>query len=301
MSLLVTGTIGIDTVETPHGRADDVLGGSAVYFSFAASLLTPVRLVGAVGDDFPKGFLDLLSQARIDTAGLEVRKGSRSFRWHGKYLDDMNLRETLRTDLNVVAEAPPRIPPAFRDSSYVFLANTHPAIQRGFIAQLSSPKLIVCDTMDLWIKEAREELMETLRAVHGVVLNDAEARQLTGQSDLIRAAQAVLTYGPRLAVVKKGEHGALLMTKEDCVVMPAYPTFAVKDPTGAGDSFAGGMLGYLSSVDRVDLPALKKALVYGACVASITIEGFSLDALRAASRPALERRLQEFKAMLSID
>lgn len=301
MSLLVTGTIGIDTVETPQQRVDDVLGGSAVYFAFAASLLHPVRLVGVVGEDFPQAFRDLLEGQPIDTAGLEIREGAKTFRWHGKYLDDMNERESLRTDLNVVGEKPPIIPQSFHDSDYVFLANTHPGVQQEFIRQLKSPKLVVCDTMDLWINEFREDLVKTLGLVHGVVLNDGEARMLTGRKDLIHAGLEVLKFGPRFVVIKKGEHGAMLVTSDDQVVIPAYPTSKVLDPTGAGDSFAAGMMGHLAAVDQVDTPALKTAMAYGACVASITIEGFSLDALRKANRETLDARLARFKTMLTFD
>ena len=301
MSLLVTGTIGIDTVETPRRRVDDVLGGSAVYFAFAAGLLHPVRLVGVVGDDFPKAFRDLFEDRPIDVAGLEIRAGAKTFRWHGRYLEDMNQRESLRTDLNVVGEAPPEIPESFRTSQYVFLANTHPSVQRAFVDQLESPKMIVCDTMDLWIAEHRSELIETLKVVHGVVLNDGEARMLTGQSDLIRAGRAVLEFGPQFVVVKKGEHGAMLVTPDDVAVMPAYPTAEVQDPTGAGDSFAGGMMAYLASVDRTDPAALKAALARGTCAASIAIEGFSLDAIRRADKSALEARLTEYRSMLTFD
>lgn len=301
MSLLVTGTIGIDTVETPHGKAGDVLGGSACYFSFAASLLTPVRLVCAVGDDFPQKFRNQFAGREIDLTGMEARAGSKTFRWHGKYVGDMNHAETIRTDLNVISEAPPKIPDAFRDTGYVFLANTHPAVQRQFIEQLRSPKLIVCDTMNLWINEFRDDLLKTLSVVDGVVLNDGEARLLTGQSDLIRAGLEVLKMGPTFAVIKKGEHGAMLVSPDEVFVLPAYPTRQVKDPTGAGDSFAAGMMGHLAAIDRFDAGALKGAMARGACMASITIESFSLDAIIAATRDTLDARLKQYKAMLSFD
>lgn len=301
MSLLVTGTIGIDTVETPHGKAGDVLGGSACYFSFAASLLTPVRLVCAVGDDFPQKFRDQFAGRAIDLAGMETRAGSKTFRWHGRYVGDMNHAETIRTDLNVISEAPPKIPDAFRDTGYVFLANTHPAVQRQFIEQLRSPKLIVCDTMNLWINEFRDDLLKTLSVVDGVVLNDGEARLLTGQSDLIRAGLEVLKMGPTFAVIKKGEHGAMLVSPDEVFVLPAYPTRQVKDPTGAGDSFAAGMMGHLAAIDRFDAGALKGAMARGACMASITIESFSLDAIIAATRDTLDARLKQYRAMLSFD
>jgi len=299
MSLLVTGTIGIDTVETPHGKAADVLGGSAVYFAFAAGLLTPVRLVGVVGDDFPASFRDLLRGRPIDAGGLEVRKGSRTFRWQGKYVGDMNSAETLRTDLNVVSESPPKIPESFRDSQFVFLANTHPALQRGFIDQLTSPKLIVCDTMNLWIGEFRDELIKTLGRVQGVVLNDGEARMLTGQNHLVLAGRDVLRLGPRFVIIKKGEHGAVLVTADELFVMPAFPTTKVVDPTGAGDSFAGGLMGYLASIGRTDTEAIKSAMARGACIASITIEAFSLDSIKAATPAQVNGRLAEFRRVSS--
>jgi len=301
MSLLVTGTVGIDTVETPHGKAVDVLGGSASYFAFAASLLAPVRLVGAVGGDFPPEMRDIFRARPIDTTGLEVRGGSKTFRWAGRYEGDMNAAQTLRTDLNVVSEAPPRIPEAFRDSRFVFLANTHPSVQREFIGQLRGAALIVCDTMNLWIGQFRDELLKTLALVHGVVLNDGEARMLTDQTNLISAGREVLRLGPKFVVVKKGEHGAILITADDLFAIPAYPTTSVKDPTGAGDSFAGGMMGYLASVDRTDFGAIRSAMARGACVASITIEGFSLDALKAADKGEVERRLARFRALTAYD
>lgn len=300
MSLLVTGTIGIDTIETPHGRADRVLGGSAAHFAFAAALVCPVRLVGVVGDDFPAEFRSAFAGRPIDTRGLESRAGSKTFSWHGRYHQNMNVRDSLRTDLNVIAEAPPVIPSEFRDSKFVFLANTHPAIQRGFLEQLTGPTLVVCDTMDLWINAAREVLLQTLRQAHGIVLNDGEARLLTGQDDLFRAARGVLDMGPIFAVVKKGEHGSMLVTRDDVVVLPAYPTETVKDPTGAGDSFAGGMMAHLAATGRIDQPTLKESLAYGACVASITIEDFSLDAIRRADTAELKRRVERYRQMLRI-
>ena len=300
MSLLVTGTVGIDTVITPTGRADDVLGGSAAYFTLAASLFSPVRVVAAVGDDFPPSFRAMLTSDRIDLRGLETRAGSRTFRWAGKYLENMNQRETLRTDLNVVAEAPPAIPDAFRDSRVVFLANTHPAIQRHMREQLPAARLVVCDTMDLWIHTTRDELMKTLAVVDGVIINDSEALQLTGQSNPITAGREVLRLGPRFVVVKKGEHGAVLVTPEGVTVVPAYPSERVVDPTGAGDSFAGGMIGYLAAKDSFHYAALRSALARATVVASFTIEDFSVRRLRDVTCEELDRRVAEFTRMLAI-
>jgi len=301
MSLLATGTIGIDTVETATDAAHEVLGGSAAYFCFAARLFTPVRLVGVVGDDFPDHFRDLFKGHPIDLAGLETRKGAKTFRWHGRYHRDMNVRDTLQTDLNVVAEEPPKVPDAFRDSKYIFLANTHPAVQRGFLDQLDKPRLVVMDTMDLWINAHRPELVETLKAVTGIVLNDAEARMLTEEDDLLAAGRGVLKLGPHFVVIKKGEHGAILMDADETFVLPAFPTVRVKDPTGAGDSFAAGMMGYLASVDRTDMPALKAAVARGTCAASITIEDFSVHAIRNADPDTVARRLEMLRNMLAFD
>lgn len=301
MSLLVTGTVGIDTVETPSKRVDDVLGGSAYHFAMAAGLIGPVRLVAAVGEDFPSDLHATFDGTRIDLAGLEIRKGSKTFRWHGKYMEDMNQRESLRTDLNVIAEAPPPVPEAYRDSAYVFLGNTHPGVQRSFIEQLRKPKFIAMDTMDLWINVAKEDLLKTLRLVHCLVMNDSEARLLTDERDVLPAARKVLTMGPKMVVIKKGEHGAVLVTGSDIIALPAYPTDKVVDPTGAGDSFAGGMLGYLASIDRVDTVALKNAMAYGACTASICIEDFSSFATKRSNRNDVKSRLMKYREMLSLD
>lgn len=298
MSLLVTGSIGIDSVQTPYGQASEVLGGSAVYFAFAATYFAPVRLVGVVGADFPAEFRNVLTEREIDLAGLETRAESETFRWSGSYAGDMNEAETLETKLNVLAEEAPRLPEAFRDSAYVFLANTHPALQRELVAQLTAPKLIVCDTMNLWIKTTRDDLLETLRVVDGVVLNDAEARMLTGERNLLTAGRKILKLGPRVVVIKKGEHGTTMVTTDGVFVMPAFPNENVKDPTGAGDSFAGGMMGYLAQVDRTDEGAWREALVRGTITASINIEDFSLNALRKAKLADVENRVQEYLAMM---
>ncbi|HLA84163.1 MAG TPA: PfkB family carbohydrate kinase, partial [Thermoguttaceae bacterium] len=208
----MTGSIAIDTVASPYGRAENVLGGSAVYFSFAASQYVPVRLVGVVGDDFPDAFRKVLASREIDLRGLEVRKGSKTFRWSGRFEGDMNAAETVEVDLNVLAERGPKVPEVFADSQTVFLANTHPTLQRDLLSQLRSPKLIVCDTMNLWITTERDSLLETLRVVTGVIVNDGEARQLTGKTNLLEAGEDMLSLGPRFVMIKKGEHGGLLVS-----------------------------------------------------------------------------------------
>ena len=301
MSLLVTGSIGIDTIQTPAGQAADVLGGSAVYFSFAASLLTPVRLVGVVGDDFPRHYLEMFDGRPIDIRGLETRKGSKTFRWQGRYVGDMNEAETLRTDLNVLGESAPKVPAEFRDSKAVFLANTHPALQRELLAQVTKPEFVVCDTMNLWIRTTRDELCKTLASVDGVVLNDGEARLLTGESLLVAAGRQIQKMGPKVVLLKKGEHGCLMFVGETVWSLPAFPTANLVDPTGAGDSFAGGTMAYLAKVGRYDAESIKAAIARGTITASFAIEGFSLDGLRKASAEAFEARLKQYKCMLSVE
>jgi sugar/nucleoside kinase (ribokinase family) len=298
MSLLVTGSIGLDTIETPAGRRDNVIGGSAIYFSYAASFFTPVRLVGAVGEDAPGELFKVFGDQDVDTSGLEVRKGSKTFRWHGSYVKDLNEAVSIQTDLNILAEAAPKIPAGFVDSKYVFLANTHPVLQQQMAANLKSPKLIVADTMNLWINTARPELLKTLKMIHGLVLNDGEARLLTEKKNLIAAARDVLKLGPKFVVIKKGEHGCLLCTGEDVFVLPAFPCDDVVDPTGAGDSFAGGMMGYLATQGNTSPATLKRALAFGTVVASYTIADFSLGGLKSTSREHIDRRWSQFKQVV---
>src|SRR5436190_480328 len=295
MSLLVTGSIGIDTVETPFGKRDDVIGGSAIYFAYAASFFTPVRLVGVVGDDCPRELLNFCDGREIDTTGLETRKGSKTFRWHGSYLKDMNEAVTVEVDLNVLAEKAPKIPENWLDSKYVFLANTHPALQQQMASSLKSAKLIVADTMNLWIQTQREELLKLLKQIHGLVLNDGEARLLTEKKNLIEAAREVLKMGPKFVVIKKGEHGCLMCSHKDTFVLPAFPAEQVIDPTGAGDSFAGGMMGYLSTQGNFSSATIKRALAFGTVVASFTISDFSLGGLQSTSRDAIDDRWHAFK------
>ena len=297
----MTGSIGIDTVSTPHGRVENVIGGSAVYFSFAAGQYTHVRLVGVVGEDFPAEFRDLLASGNIDVAGLEIRRGSKTFRWTGKFEGDMNRAETVDIHVNVLAEAGPKIPASFADSEVVFLANTHPALQRELLSQVRSPRLSVCDTVDHWIINEREELIATLKRVSGVILNDGEARMLMGETNLVTAGRRILALGPRFVVIKKGEHGSLLVTAEGVTAVPAYPTENVKDPTGAGDSFAGGMLGYLCTQSTLDTAALRRALVRGTVSASFTIEDFSLGRVLRVTREELDARVREMTQMLRIE
>jgi len=300
MSLLVTGTIAIDSVKTPFGEQAECLGGSATYFSVAASHFTPVRLVGAVGEDFPDEYLKVFDGRDIDTSGLEKRAGSKTFRWKGSYQGAMNEATTLETQLNILTEAPPVIPESSRDSECVFLANTAPAVQIQLLEQLAAPRLIVADTMNFWIENTRDDLEKLLQKVSALVLNDAEARMFTGQSNLIAAAREIVRMGLEFVVVKKGEHGTLLMTNNDeCFVLPAYPTDAVKDTTGACDSFAGGMMGFLDQQSDINLPTLKKAIAYGTVVASLVIEDFSLNRWKSANRVDIDKRYNQLRDLIA--
>lgn len=298
MSLLVTGSIGIDTVRTPQGSRQDCLGGSSVYFAMAASFFAPVRFLGVVGEDCPFDLHEFFRGRPVDLAGLEVRSGSKTFRWSGTYHDNMNDRTTDHVELNVLAEKPPRIPEAFKDSRYVFLANTSPSLQLELLDQLTGPTLVVADTMDLWIANASDDLTRLIRRVNGVVLNDSEVKMLTGQTNLVAAAREVAKMGPDFVVVKKGEHGTFVAGKDgSCFMLGAYPTEQVVDPTGAGDTFAGGMMGYLAAVDADYVQSLRQAVAYGTVAASLVIENFSLDRWRGADRAQIDQRLEELRAM----
>jgi sugar/nucleoside kinase (ribokinase family) len=254
-----------------------------------------VRLVGVVGEDCPQTFFDVFKGMEVDTSGLEIRKGSKTFRWHGSYLKDMNEAQTVEVDLNVLAERAPKIPERFCDSKYVFLANTHPVLQQEMAGNLKSAKLIVADTMNLWITTERAELCKLLGKIHGLVLNDGEARLLTEKKNLIAAAKDVLKMGPKFVVIKKGEHGSLLCTEKEVFALPAFPAEQVIDPTGAGDSFAGGMMGYLSTQGVLSPSTVKRALAYGTVVASHTISDFSLAGLQQATREGIDERYHQFK------
>lgn len=298
MSLIVTGTIGIDSVHTPTGSAEGVPGGSCAYFAAAASFFAPVRVVAAVGGDWPEEHRRILSSFRnVDLSGLEVRPRSKTFAWGGRYFDDLNRRETLYTHLGVVEEQPPRVPEAFHDSRFVFLANTHPAVQMELLSHFPHRTLAVADTMDLWINIANDELRALLKQVDGLALNYEEAEQLAGTRNPVTAARAILDMGPKFVTVKKGEHGAILVHREGVAVLPAYPAELehVVDPTGAGDSFAGGMMGYLAAAGRTDLEAVQTALAWGTVTASFTIESFGLSRLRTLTREEIDRRMAAFR------
>jgi sugar/nucleoside kinase (ribokinase family) len=295
MSLLVTGSIGIDDVETPLGRVENVLGGSSIYFALAASLFSPVRLLGAVGEDFDLQRLRPLTDKGVDIRGVEVRRGSRTFRWHGRYIGTMNEAETVGVELNVLAERGAPIPPEFADSRFVFLANAHPALQHDFARRLSQAELLVCDTMNIWIEGQPDKLRELLAVVHGLVLNEGEARLLTQRTNLVTAGRDILKLGPRFVIIKKGEHGSLLVSAEGLALIPPYPTEKVVDPTGCGDSFAGAIMGYLAAQGRFDVPALRSAMARGSVVASFVVESFSIDALCRVTPADVAARLSTLR------
>ena len=254
MSLLVTGSIGIDTVRTPYGFNKDCIGGSSVHFTMGAGFFTEIKFLGVVGEDCPFNLKDIFGDRKVDLTGLEVRKGSKTFRWSGSYEGDMNSAHTESVELNVLSEEPPHVPDSYRNCEYVFLANTAPALQMQLLDQLGSPSFVAADTMNHWIVTANEDLRELLDRIDMLILNEGEAKLLTGQRNLVTAAKEILGMGPRVVIIKKGEHGSMMYNKEgDCFLLPAYPTPVVIDPTGAGDSFAGGLMGYLASAGRVDV------------------------------------------------
>ncbi len=299
MPLLVVGSVALDSVETPTARRDNVLGGAAVFFSYSASYFSPVKLVGVVGEDWPGEHTELLKKRGIDTAGLHVVKGGKTFRWTGKYQPNMNDRETLEVHLNVFGDFNPVLPKEYRTSKFLFLANGSPVLQMKVLDQVPEAMLTVADTMDLWINIQHDELMQLLKRIDGLVINDAEAKLLTDDENLVRAGKKILKLGPKFVVIKKGEHGAMFFSEHETYVMPAYPTPQVVDPTGAGDSFAGGMMGYLAEKDSFDPRTLKEAMAYGVLTASFAVEDFSLDRLKGIERADLERRMEEYRKMLS--
>ena len=293
MPLLVTGSIGIDTVKTPYGVSKDCLGGSAVYFSMAASLFSPVRFIGVVGSDCPFDLAEVFAGKDVDLAGLEVREQSKTFRWSGTYSDNFDDRTTDYVELNVLAEAPPKVPDAFRDSKFVFLANTAPALQHELLEQIDAPLFVAADTMDLWISEHRDDLEALLKRINCLIINEDEARMLVDDHNLARAAKKILYMGPSVVVIKKGESGSMLYSNDgDTFILPAYPAVDVKDPTGAGDCFAGGFMGYMAKSDNADFQTLKTAVAYGTVVSSYAIADFSLGGLTLTKKSSVDKRFE---------
>lgn len=295
-AILVVGSVAFDDVETPFGKAERVLGGSTLYFAAAASLFAPVRVVSVVGTDFDRDELRFLEERGVDLAGLQVEQG-KTFTWGGRYDYDLNSTDTLFTDLNVYADFHPRLPAAYAESEYVFLANIHPALQREVLAQTRSPRLTMMDTMNLWLNTERDSVVETMRLVDMVSINETEVRLFAGTSSVVRGARQILALGPRAVLVKKGEYGSVMITRDDYFVAPAFPLEEVYDPTGAGDSFAGGFLGYLARGGNLSVGAMRRAVIYGSAVASFTVERFSLDRLRTLTPGDISRRVTEFRRL----
>jgi len=296
MEILVVGSVAFDTVETPFGRGNDILGGSATYFSTAASFFTGVQLVAVVGEDFPAEHRAFLAARNIDLTGLQVAPG-RTFRWKGRYGFDLNEAQTLETQLNVFEGFRPDLPAHFRDAEVVFLANIDPELQLEVVHQVRRPRIIACDTMNFWIAGKREALLRTLGKVDILIINEGETRQLANQANLVKAARTILALGPKTLVVKRGEYGVLVFGEHSVFSIPAYPLEEVFDPTGAGDTFAGGFIGYLAATGNFSDAAIRKATVFGSVMASFAVEDFSLDRLRSLSWPEIEERFRLFQAL----
>ena len=293
--VLIVGSMALDSVKTPTGEVKDTLGGAADYSGVAASFFSPVQLVGVVGDDFPAEHLEFLRSRGIDLAGVQTVAGGKTFRWTGYYDFDLNVAHTLDTQLNVFADFKPVLPDAYKKAQYVFLANIDPTLQLEVLSQVESPTLTVCDTMNFWIEGKRDALLEVLKRVDIAFMNDAEARQLTGQMSVIKAAKALQAMGPKTVIIKKGEHGALLFSGDQHFAAPSYPLEEISDPTGAGDTFAGGFIGYVASRGDVGVATLKKAVVYGSVMASFNVEDFSLNRLRTLTREDIAARYRAFQ------
>jgi sugar/nucleoside kinase (ribokinase family) len=300
MSVLVVGSVALDSVETPFGKADDVLGGSATFFSAAASHLTDVQIVGVVGNDYPMDRLRQLEKRNVDLGGIEQVDGS-SFRWRGRYRHDLNSAETLETHLGVFSNFEPKIPARFAKPDFLFLANIDPRLQLAVLKQVERPRLVASDTMNFWIESRRPELIELLQHVDLLTLNDAEARQLTEQSNLVQAARWIMAHGPKHVIIKKGEHGAFLFRENNIFFAPAYPLESVFDPTGAGDSFAGGFIGYLARTGDLSDANMRRAVIYGSAMGSFAVEKFSIERLMTVTRAELDERLHAFKQLVAFE
>jgi sugar/nucleoside kinase (ribokinase family) len=296
MSIVVVGTVAFDTVETPFGRGENVLGGSATYFSTSASFFTDVSLVAVVGEDFPEEHVAFLRSRDIDTAGL-ARIPGKTFHWSGKYGYDLNEAQTLDTQLNVLMEFRPDLPESYRDAEYLFLANIDPDLQLEVLQQVRNPRLVACDTMNFWISSKPEALREVLRKVDIVVINEGEARQFTGEANLVKAARQIVALGCKRLVIKRGEYGVLMFTADSVFAAPAYPLEEVYDPTGAGDTFAGGFMGYLANTGTLSDEGVRQAIVFGSVMASFNVEDFSLNRMKRLTYPEIETRYRSFKSL----
>jgi sugar/nucleoside kinase (ribokinase family) len=300
MSVLVVGSVALDSVETPFGKADDVLGGSATFFSASASHLTKVSVVGVIGSDYPIDKLEPLKKRGVDFSGLEKAEGS-SFRWRGRYRHDLNSAETLETHLGVFSHFSPKIPEKLRSSPYLFLGNIDPRLQLDVLNQVEKPKLIACDTMNFWIQSRRLELVELLGRVDIVTLNDSEARQLTEKANLVQAAQWIMARGPRHVIIKKGEHGAFMFTEKSIFFAPAFPLENVFDPTGAGDAFAGGFIGYLAKTGDLSDENMRRAVIYGSVMGSFAVEKFSIERLMTVNQAEIDQRMREMRRLVAFE
>jgi sugar/nucleoside kinase (ribokinase family) len=296
MSILVVGSVAIDSVETPFGVGENVLGGSATYFSTSASFFTDVNLVGIVGEDFPQEHIDFLKSRNIDLRGL-VRESGKTFHWKGKYGFDLNEAQTLDTQLNVFQTFRPQIPAEYADTEYLILANIDPELQLEVLAQVKNPRVIACDTMNFWISSKPEALKKVISKVDFFIINEGEARQLSGEVNLVKAARAILAMGAKNLIIKRGEYGVLLFTKGSIFAAPAYPLEKVFDPTGAGDTFAGGFMGYLANTGNISEEGIRQAIIFGSVMASFNVEDFSLDRLRTLQYSEIDERYRSFKAM----
>ncbi len=302
MSILIVGSVALDSVETPFDKVDNALGGSATYFSLAASYFTgPINLVGVVGEDFSKDHIKLLEDHNVDLEGLQVVEGGKTFRWGGKYHYDLNNRDTLFTDLNVFENFDPQIPDKYKKSSHVVLGNIQPDLQLKVLDQLVKPKFVTCDTMNLWIDIAKEKLLEVFKRVNMLIINDSEARLLTKEPNLIKAAAMIRAMGPEYLIIKKGEHGALLFGEDTVFSAPAYPIENINDPTGAGDSFAGGFAGYMHKTGDFSFDNIKRAVIYGSTMASFCVEKFSTKGLEDISTLEIHSRFLEFRELTKFD
>src|SRR4051812_15729463 len=300
MTLLVVGSVALDSVETPFGKAEDVLGGSATFFSASASHLCGVQLVGVIGSDYPVEKLEPLAKRGVDLTGLERAEG-RSFRWRGRYRHDLNVAETLETHLGVFSNFAPKIPQNFRTTPFVFLGNIDPRLQLDVLQQVEKPKLVVCDTMNFWIESRRPDLIELLGKVDAITLNDGEARQLTENNNLVKAAKWIMKHGPKFVIIKKGENGALMFTPDSVFLAPAYPLEEVFDPTGAGDSFAGGFMGYLAKTGDLHIENLRRAVIYGSVMGSFAVERFSVERLISIGPKDISARVAEFRKLVAFE
>jgi len=303
MSLLVVGTVAFDAIETPFGKTDKIIGGAATYISLAASYFTKnIQLVSVIGGDFPKEALEMLKNHGVALEGLQIKENEKSFFWSGRYHNDMNSRDTLATELNVLADFNPVVPESAKECDFLMLGNLMPSVQQKVIAQLNKrPKLIVLDTMNFWMDIAMDELLQTIANVDVLTINDAEARQLSGEYSLVKAAPKILEMGPNVLIIKKGEHGALLFNKEQVFFAPALPLEDVFDPTGAGDSFAGGFVGYLAQTKDISFENMKRAIIFGSAMASFTVEKFGVERLIGLTQAQVDERVQEFIDLVQFD